>query len=315
MQTTLAQKTQKRTHKNKRHTPPPAPAGGALSAVGCTMKSLPSPARQLLFALTLLAACCGNTVTPSAAAAPPAVAPQHMVYVPTGTYTRFLKSDDKKPTITIQGFYMDTYAVTNADCLAFVTANPQWRRSQTPSIFADSHYLQHWKDDLDLGSANPNSPVTYVSWFAAKAYAQWAGKRLPNFEEWEYAASARPQQAKNDDATTDIILSWYSRPAKGEPKPVGSTFENTFGLFDMHGLIWEWVYDFNSITTGGDSRSQGNLDQGLFCAAGSLRAEDKTDYAAFMRFAFRESLKATYTSKSLGFRCIQDLPPSQGDPP
>jgi formylglycine-generating enzyme required for sulfatase activity len=88
---------------------------------------------------------------------------------------------------------------------------------------------------------------------------------------------------------------------------VESTFKNGFGVYDMHGLVWEWVYDFNSVITGDDSRSSGALNRQLYCAAGSQNAVNKEDYASFMRFAFRESLKANYTVANLGFRCAMDI--------
>lgn len=229
-----------------------------------------------------------------------------MTYIPAGTYVRFLKSDDKKPTTEIDAFYIDTTAVTNKEFLAFVRENPNWARSNVPRVFADRNYLKDWAGDFDLGDVSEDSPVVWVSWFAADAYAKWKGKRLPSYEEWEYAGSA-PPVGEDPRKLTAIILQWYSRPAPKTLPNIRSTFENTFGVWDMHGLIWEWVHDFNSIITGGDSRSGGELDQGLYCAAGSLNAEDKEDYASFMRFALRDGLRGAQTSKSLGFRCVKDI--------
>jgi formylglycine-generating enzyme required for sulfatase activity len=55
-----------------------------------------------------------------------------------------------------------------------VKANSKWRRSEVKRLFADPDYLQLWADDHKLGSqADGNAPVKYVSWFAAKACAQW----------------------------------------------------------------------------------------------------------------------------------------------
>lgn len=228
-----------------------------------------------------------------------------MVRIPAGTYTRFLKTDENATTVDLPAFYIDITAVTRGEYLEFVRANPQWSRSQIPRVFADENYLKDWAGDLDLGELSPESPVVWVSWFAASAYAQWKGKRLPTWEEWEYAASA-PPIGETEKKLTSIILAWYSKPATHTLPHTRTTFQNTYGVWDMHGLIWEWVYDFNSILTGGDSRSEGALNQGLFCAAGSLNAEDKEDYASFMRFAFREGLRAAQTSKTLGFRCVKD---------
>jgi formylglycine-generating enzyme len=106
---------------------------------------------------------------------------------------------------------------------------------------------------------------------------------------------------------TTIILGWYDHPTPAILPPVESTYKNEFGLYDMHGLIWEWVGDFNSIITQGEDRNTGTAANSFFCAAGSLNSINKEDYAAFMRYAFRESLQAAYTVGSLGFRCAMDV--------
>jgi formylglycine-generating enzyme required for sulfatase activity len=74
----------------------------------------------------------------------------------------------------------------------------------------------------------------------------------------------------------------------------------------MFDLIWEWTDDFNSILSIGDSRSGSNEDKNLFCAAGATSATDVNNYAAYMRFGMRTSIKAHYTISNLGFRCAKD---------
>jgi len=230
-----------------------------------------------------------------------------MVKIPAGDYRPFLKGKGQAKTVHIPSFFMDRHAVTNAEFLAFVKANPKWARSKVAGLFADGNYLSHWAGDFKIGNpAIDNSPVVNVSWFAADAYAKWKGKRLPTLREWEYAAQANPVNLKKGQKLTTFILDWYSRPSKPVLPNVESTFKNIYGVYDLHGLVWEWVYDFNSIITGGDSRAGGTLDPNFFCAAGSLNAVNKEDYASFMRFAFRESLKANYTIRNLGFRCVKD---------
>lgn len=236
------------------------------------------------------------------------VVPEGMVVVPGGKYTMFFSNEDEIRTVDIPSFLMDSAAVTNAEFLEFVKRNPQWSRSRIPHIYADTGYLKQWEADFVIGPMAEqikNSPVTNVSWYAAKAYCDWKGKRLPSNNEWEYAANGRV--LGTDLSQNEIILEWYSKPTPPMIPPVKSTFRNEYGLYDMHGLVWEWVSDFNSIVMDGDSRSNSAIKRNLFCASGSFGASDKEDYASFMRFAYRGSLKANYTVENLGFRCAKDL--------
>ena len=65
----------------------------------------------------------------------------------------------------------------------------------------------------------------------------------------------------------------------------------------MHGLVWEWTFDFNSIFLSGESRKDKDTDKDLFCGSGSVNATDLMNYAAFMRYAFRASIKQTTQQK------------------
>lgn len=231
-----------------------------------------------------------------------------MVKIPSGQYQAFLKENGKVRTVKLPSFYLDKQAVTNREFLSFIKEHPEWTRSKVSSLLADRNYLKQWKSDFEIGNPDiENSPVTNVSWYAASAYAKWVGKRLPTVDEWEYAAKANPIGHQDDDALSKIILDWYSKRAKKTIDPVRSVYKNTLGLYDMYGLVWEWNSDFNSVIIKGDSRGGGVVDSNLFCASGSLESADKKDYAAFMRFAFRASLKASYTISKLGFRCAKDL--------
>jgi sulfatase modifying factor 1 len=222
-----------------------------------------------------------------------------MALIPSGYYVPLFKGDSFKKE-KVEKFYLDVYPVTNAEFLEFVKENPKWQKSNVKKIFADVSYLRNWKSDLELGEkANPASPVTYVSWFAAKAYAEWKGKRLPTVAEWEYVASAEKDVKK--------ILDWYSKISATKIPRVGSTEKNSLGVYDMYGLIWEWTYDFNTALVTGESRGDGNLERNLFCGSGSSNSRDVDDYPAFMRYGYRSSLKANYTTHNLGFRCAKDF--------
>lgn len=229
--------------------------------------------------------------------------PDSMATIPAGIYEPAFRDKSEPASIPVNSFQIDIFPVTNADFLKFVEAKPEWRRSKVKRLFADENYLAHWAGDLDLGSAQTNAPVTRVSWFAARAYARWAGKRLPTTAEWEYVALS----GATDAASRNRLQALYATPAPPEIPAIGKGQPNPFGIHDLHGVVWEWVADFSSAMVTGDARGDTGLDRQLFCGSGAQGAKDITDFPAFMRFAFRSSLKACYTVPNLGFRCAKDL--------
>lgn len=219
-------------------------------------------------------------------------------------------------TVKVKNFLMDVYPVTNEQYLQFVKENPKWRKSKVKKLFADGNYLTNWKNDTTLSSKmRMKSPVTNVSWFAANAYCQCQGKRLPTIDEWEYVAMANEKipDARRLKSYNQYILNWYEAP-KTYMNPIGQTFKNYWGVYDLHGLVWEWNVDFNSVLISGESRKDSNNDPNLFCGSGSLGATDLMNYAAFMRYAFRGSIKANYSIQNLGFRCVKDIALKQTAP-
>ena len=232
-----------------------------------------------------------------------------MVTIKRGTYVPLYGSTDKKP-VQVEGFKIDVYPVTNAQFLNFVKKYPDYSRSKIKGLFADKSYLATWENDYSFGKINKsNSPITNVSWFAAKKYCECQGKRLPTMDEWEYVAMADEKliDARTKEEFNKYILLSYEKP-KTYLNPIGSTFKNYWGVYDMHGLVWEWTSDFNSIFLSGESRKDKGTDRNLFCGSGSVNASDLMDYAAFMRYAFRGSVKANYTTRNLGFRCVKSVP-------
>ena len=230
-----------------------------------------------------------------------------MVSIKRGAYVPLYGTTDKKP-VEIAAFEMDVYPVTNAQFVTFLKKYPAYTCSKMKGIFADKSYLSHWQSDYDYGKNNlSTAPVTNVSWFAAKKYCECQGKRLPTMDEWEYVAMADEKRidARTKEDFNKYIMSWYEKP-KTYANPIGQTYKNYWGVYDMHGLVWEWTADFNSIFLSGESRKDKDTDKNLFCGSGSVNASDLMNYAAFMRYAFRGSLKARYTTKNLGFRCADD---------
>jgi sulfatase modifying factor 1 len=230
-----------------------------------------------------------------------------MVSISGGTFVPLYGATTKKP-VQVKPFKLDVYPVTNAQYLAFVKKYPAYSRSKMKGLFADKSYLSQWESDFSYGKNNlSNAPITNVSWFAAKKYCECQGKRLPSMDEWEYVAMADEKRidARTKEEFNKYIMSWYEKP-KSYANPIGKTFKNYWGVYDMHGLVWEWTADFNSIFLSGESRKDKDTDKNLFCGSGSVNATDLMNYAAFMRYAFRGSLKANYTTKNLGFRCAKD---------
>ena len=211
--------------------------------------------------------------------------------------------------VTIDDFQMDVYPVTNKEYLDFVNKFPKWKRSNVKKLFADGNYLINWKSDLELNSSQSlKAPINNISWFAANAYCECQDKRLPTIDEWEFVAMANkslPDARKLKDYN-QYILSWYEKP-KTFNNEIGSTFKNYWNVYDLHGLVWEWTSDFNSVLISGESRKDVDNDSNLFCGSAAIGATDLMNYAAFMRYAIRGSLKAKYTMKNLGFRCVKDV--------
>ncbi|MEO5987357.1 MAG: formylglycine-generating enzyme family protein [Candidatus Eisenbacteria bacterium] len=288
------------------------------------MNSIRMGARTALAALILcFAAVPTSAVTTSSRASGEVPGPE-MVRIEGGRYrplyrqpVRGARPDSlvrRVMSVRVKPFSIDRRPVTNAAYLEFVREHPKWRRSHVSRLFADESYLRHWRGDLDLGpNAPPTSPLVNVSWFAARAYCESRGKRLPMVAEWELvgAADETHRNATHDPVFLERLRNWYALPTPAILPAVGQGFRNLWGVEDMHGLVWEWTLDFNSALVSGESRGDASLEKSLFCGGGASSAADFSDYAAFMRFAYRGSLEARYATSALGFRGVRELPNGQ----
>lgn len=243
-----------------------------------------------------------------------------MIHLPGGEY-RPLISASSTPKVLVRPFLLDAAPVTNRAFAKFVADHPQWSAGKVLPMFAEPRYLQHWDADKTLPQAAPgdeDKPVVNISWFAARAYCTAQGKRLPTIAEWEFAgrASATRPDGSADPDYVQHILGWYAQPATQALPAVMQSRPNYWGIHDMHGVIWEWTQDFNMSEV--LRTQQSNLqtlvvngkdvpvDLGAFCGAGAAGVANPSDYAAFMRYSFRSSLKATFVLDTLGFRCAAD---------
>ena len=229
--------------------------------------------------------------------------------------------DDEQPvhTVYLDAFFMDIYEVTNAQVKTFVDANPQWSKDNIADKFHDGRYLAHWTG-TDYPPGKAEHPVTFVSWYAAMAYAEWAGKRLPTEAEWEYAARGGLAGKKypwgNTISPNDAN---YDRHV-AHPTAVGNYPPNGYELYDMAGNVWEWCLDkydadFYHVTL--NSRNPVSVPGGQPLAwllenfkqlQGDrvLRGGSWNNFAQFMRVANRNGFTPTNTIDRVGFRCVTD---------
>jgi formylglycine-generating enzyme len=156
---------------------------------------------------------------------------------------RLFQDEIPKHNVTLHAFEIDRYLVTNAQFQAFVAARPDWRPTHLSSDLDNGNYLRHWKGGKAPASI-ANHPVVNVNWYAAAAYCQWAGGRLPTEAEWEYAARGGAHGP----------FSWGNQPIDGgranysgsglrTTSPADRYPANGYGLHDMGGNVWQFLAD------------------------------------------------------------------------
>ena len=233
----------------------------------------------------------------------------NMVFIPKGQYTPLFKFGDdvSDELVDVESFYIDKYPITNNNFRKFILANVKWSKKNISNIFADAGYLSHW-DSIDFEQMG-DYPVVNISWFSASAYCSFVGGRLPSIDEWEYVASSSKTNSigKNDPGYLQDVLDWYLNAQVKDLANINSMDDNYWGVFGLHGFIWELVQDFNGVILLNTDAEGGGLEEVLYCGATATNAIDPADYVAFMRFAFRNSLEANYTMSHLGFRCVKDV--------
>ncbi|MBA5687774.1 formylglycine-generating enzyme family protein [Duganella sp. LX47W] len=230
------------------------------------------------------------------------------VAVPAGRLVTVLSGGNAgNPPVKVGRFAMRTEPVTNGEFQAFIAAHPEWQRGAAPPIFVDANYLRQY-DGAEAGDGLNQQPVTNVSWFAAQAFCESEQARLPSWYEWEYVAAAdeRRPDARKDPAWRARILAWYSQASNGSHGAIGGK-PNFYGIRDVHGLIWEWVDDFNALLVSADSRDQGDPEKLQYCGAGAISLQDRDNFAVLMRVALLSSLKGADSTNDLGFRCARSL--------
>ena len=236
----------------------------------------------------------------------------NMMLIPAGEFQMGSDSgkDDEQPvhTVYVDAFYIDKYEVTYTEYQKFLDANPQLR-----------------KDDNYQLSVSGNEPATPVSWYAAMAYAQWVGKRLPTEAEWEKAArGGLVGQVYPWGNSIDLSKAHY-KEGMGYTKSVGSYPPNNYGLYDMAGNAWEWCLDeydadfyanspWQNPIAGANSINEivsnfRNIKTPRVLRGGSCAFSEGYMLRVASRIAYfpTEAGKGGDSSYTIGFRCVKSV--------
>ena len=164
----------------------------------------------------------------------------YLVPIPAGSFTIGTPdgegSDMHLHEATLSRFWLARFPVTNAEY----------------ELFDPSHMQRRWIDEAKgyeyttTEEDTDEHPAVNVSWHDAWVYCRWLGQgfRLPTEAQWEYACRAGElgpsRWCFGDDESKLGEFAWYSQNAGGHTHPVGRRKANPWGLYDMHGNVWEW---------------------------------------------------------------------------
>lgn len=173
----------------------------------------------------------------------------------------------------LDSFYMGLYPVTNRQYALYLKATP---KAKEPEYWGAREYN------------GESQPVVGVSWDEARDFAQWSGLSLPSEAQWEFACRAgTPTRFYTGDTDEDLARAgWYEANSGGRLHPVGEKEPNAYGLYDMHGNVWEWTID----KRGGSDRV---IRGGAFHFG-----------AVLCRSAFRCGYLPSRRNRILGFRLV-----------
>lgn len=212
--------------------------------------------------------------------------------------------------VTLLQFKIDKYEVTAAQYQACVdngACNNDNESEPQYKDYSDSSYCNMGKSGRD------NYPMNCVSWFGAKAYCEWAGKRLPTEAEWEKAArgpDGRVYPWGNETATCDYAVTTDESNVYGcgtdSTLPVGSKplGASPYGALDMAGNISEWCNDWYHISYYSISPSED--PQGPETGTRKvIRGEDWQSYSDGLRVSKRKLNHPGTRQQIWGFRCAR----------
>jgi formylglycine-generating enzyme required for sulfatase activity len=199
-------------------------------------------------------------------------------------------------------------------------AQRPWHKVWLDAFYIDEHAVTF--DQYDrfceaTGRAKPDDekwgrgqrPVINVSWYDAEAYCKWAGKRLPTEAEWEKACRGGSDLSYcfGNDASKLEDYAWYGHHSNGMTHPVKKKKPNAFGLYDMHGNVWEWCsdwYDKAYYSKSPETNPTGPEKGQTKCNRGGSWLND---FEVLFRSACRLNDPPNNRYYYLGFRCAKSL--------
>ena len=221
-----------------------------------------------------------------------------MVHLPKGEFLMG-EGDSKKKIIIDYEFELGKYPVTIGEYMTFVedtkTYYPEWLEKDSESNL-ETGTDKHYKDI----NQNDKAPIVGVSWHDAVAFCTWLSTktnhnyRLPREIEWEYACRAGTQTkwSFGDDEKELGKYAWYTKNSNGKAEVIGEKRPNDWGLYDMHGNVWEWCEDWY------DKKEQSKV----------IRGGSWNDFAFNTRCAYGNFRRPNYRSNSRSFRLLRTLP-------
>lgn len=242
---------------------------------------------------------------------------------------------DERPVheVRVGPFWIDTHEVTNRQFDEFVkqteyitTAEQRgWslvlhRRTGRESKVAGADW-RHPEGGHTSLSIRAEWPVVHVSWYDARAYADWAGKRLPTEAQWEYAARAGLRDNDFPWGCEELIGGRYQANYRqgGFPQsprapdgfeylaPVMSFPPHGFGLYDLSGNVWEWCgnwYQQDDYRSGARVEPTGPAEGTTRVLRGGCWATGPDDHPGYKVWA-RWHRPPDHTSNQVGFRCVR----------
>ena len=234
-----------------------------------------------------------------------------MVYITPGTFTMGSVSPAPYEVTIAAPYYMGQTEVTNAQYRRFLKASGYDGKSDTDDHY--DMYLRHFRGK-SLMSADDNYPVVWVSWQNARAFCAWAGLTLPSEAQWEFACRAGTTSRffYGDSEETFSQYGWASSNSGGLTHSVARKKPNAWGLYDMHGNVWEWAEDDFAYdhyphpkiarVTDGSARIEGRLTK-------SLRGGSWSNTTTFWVSGSegRSNSAAGIARNNVGFRVVMPL--------